>query len=123
MTLRHVTLRRLKVFEAVARQRSFSRAAAELHLTQPAVSMQMQQLEQEVGLPLVEHMGRRVDITPAGQTVAECARAVVQRLRETSEELAALKGSRGGELSISVVSTAKYHVPGLLVEFRHANPD
>ena len=123
MTLRHVTLRRLKVFEAVARLRSFSRAAAELHLTQPAVSMQMQQLEQEVGLPLVEHMGRRVDITPAGQTVAECARAVVQRLREADEELAALKGSRGGELSISVVSTAKYHVPGLLVEFRRANPD
>jgi DNA-binding transcriptional LysR family regulator len=123
MTFRHVTLRRLKVFEAVARQRSFSRAAAELHLTQPAVSMQMQQLEQEVGLPLVEHMGRRVDITPAGQAVAECARAVVQRLREADEELAALKGSRGGELSISVVSTAKYHVPRLLVEFRRANPD
>jgi DNA-binding transcriptional LysR family regulator len=85
--------------------------------------MQMRELEQEVGLPLVEHMGRRVDITPAGQAVAECARAVLQRLREAGEELAALKGSRGGELSIAVVSTAKYHVPRLLVEFRRENPE
>jgi DNA-binding transcriptional LysR family regulator len=59
MTLRHASLRRLQVFEAVARLRSFSRAAAELHLTQPAVSMQVRQLEDEVGLPLYEQMGRR----------------------------------------------------------------
>ena len=76
MSLRHASLRRLQVFEAVARLQSFSRAAAELHLTQPAVSMQVQQLEDEVGLPLYEQMGRRVDVTPAGREIVACARAL-----------------------------------------------
>jgi DNA-binding transcriptional LysR family regulator len=122
MSLRHTSLRRLRVFAAVARHRSFSRAAAELHLTQPAVSMQVSQLEAEIGLPLVEHMGRRLDITPAGREVVECARAVIERLREAEESLAALKGTGGGELALSAVSTAKYYVPKLLAEFRRRHP-
>jgi DNA-binding transcriptional LysR family regulator len=123
MSLRHASLRRLQVFEAVARLQSFSRAAAELHLTQPAVSMQVQQLEEEVGLPLVEPMGRRLDVTPAGREIVACARALAQRLREADEVLAAMKGAGGGELSISTVSTAKYHVPMLLAEFRRRHPE
>ena len=123
MALKHTSLRRLNVFEAVARHRSFSRAAAELHLTQPAVSMQLRQLEQEVGLPLIEQMGRRLDVTPAGREIVECARSLIARLRETEEALNALKGHRGGELAISTVSTAKYHVPKLLAEFRRQHPD
>ncbi|MBI1942075.1 MAG: LysR family transcriptional regulator [Betaproteobacteria bacterium] len=122
MSLRHASFRRLRVFEAVARLRSFSRAAAELHLTQPAVSMQVRQLEQETGLPLLEQMGRRVDVTPAGRELVACARDVAQRLRVAEESLAALKGSGGGELAISAVSTAKYHVPKLLAEFRRKHP-
>lgn len=122
MSLRHASLRRLRLFEAVARLRSFSRAAAELHLTQPAVSMQVRQLEQEIGLPLCEHVGRRVDITPAGREVVECARAVLARLRETEEALEALKGAGGGELHLAVTSTAKYFAPRLLAEFRRAHP-
>jgi len=123
MSLRHASLRRLQVFEAVARLQSFSRAAAELHLTQPAISMQVQQLEAEVGLPLVEPMGRRLDLTPAGREIVACARALAQRLREADEILAAMKGAGGGELSISTVSTAKYHVPMLLAEFRRRHPE
>ncbi len=122
MSLRHASLRRLQVFEAVARLQSFSRAAAELHLTQPAVSMQVQQLEGEVGLPLYEQMGRRVDLTPAGREIVACARALMQHLREAEELLAAMKGVGGGELSISAVSTAKYHAPMLLAEFRRKHP-
>jgi len=122
MSLRHASLRRLLVFEAVARLRSFSRAAAELHLTQPAVSMQVRQLEDEVGLPLYEQMGRRVDITPAGREIATCSRDLAQRLRETEEALAQMTGAGGGEISISAVSTAKYHVPMLLAEFRRKYP-
>ena len=118
MSLRHASLRRLQVFEAVARLQSFSRAAAELHLTQPAVSMQVQQLEGEIGLPLYEQMGRRLDITPAGREIMACARALTQRLREAEELLAAMKGAGGGEIAIAAVSTAKYHVPMLLAEFR-----
>ena len=123
MTLRHASLRRLQVFEAVARLQSFSRAAAELHLTQPAVSMQVQQLEEEVGLPLYEPMGRRLDLTPAGREIVACARALTQRLREAEELLAAMQGAGGGEISISAVSTAKYHVPMLLAEFRRKHPE
>jgi len=123
MSLKHASLRRLQVFEAVARLQSFSRAAAELHLTQPAVSMQVQQLEDEVGLPLVEPMGRRLDVTPAGREIVACARALAQRLREADELLSAMKGAGGGELAISAVSTAKYHVPMLLAEFRRRHPD
>jgi DNA-binding transcriptional LysR family regulator len=122
MTLRHTSLRRLRVFESVARLRSFSRAAAEVHLTQPAVSMQVRQLEHEVGLPLLEQLGRRLDVTPAGREVVECARGMMARLRETEEVLEALKGGGGGELAISAVSTAKYHVPKLLAEFRRLHP-
>lgn len=122
MPLRHASLRRLQVFEAVARLQSFSRAAAELHLTQPAVSMQVRQLEAEVGLPLYEPMGRRLDITPAGREIVECARSLTLRLREAEEALAAMAGVGGGEISISAVSTAKYYVPMLLAEFRRRHP-
>ena len=122
MSLRHTSLRRLRVFESVARHASFSRAAAELHLTQPAVSMQVQQLEAEIGLPLVEHMGRRLDVTPAGREVVACIRDLQERLRVAAESLEALKGTGAGELAISTVSTAKYHVPKLLAEFRRAYP-
>ena len=123
MTLRRASLRRLQVFEAVARLQSFSRAATELHLTQPAISMQVQRLEAEVGLPLYEQMGRRLDITPAGREIMACARALTQRLREAEELLAAMQGAGGGEISISAVSTAKYHVPMLLAEFRRKHPE
>ncbi|OGA17986.1 MAG: transcriptional regulator [Betaproteobacteria bacterium RIFCSPLOWO2_02_FULL_66_14] len=123
MALRHTSLRRLRAFEAVARLGSFSRAAAELHLTQPAVSMQLRQLEQEIGLPLVEQMGRRLDVTPAGREIVDCARAVAARLREAEEAIAELQGRGGGELAISTVSTAKYHVPMLLAEFRRRHPN
>ena len=123
MPLRHTSLQRLRVFEAVARHRSFSRAAAELHLTQPAVSMQVRQLEEETGFALLEQMGRRLDLTPAGREIVECARAVIQRLRDAEESLAALKGTGGGELAIATVSTAKYHVPMLLAEFRRRHPE
>jgi DNA-binding transcriptional LysR family regulator len=116
-------LRRLQVFEAVARLQSFSRAAAELHLTQPAVSMQVRQLEEEVGMPLYEQMGRRLDITPAGRVIAACNRDLALRLRETEETLAQMTGAGGGEISISAVSTAKYHVPMLLAEFRRKYPE
>jgi DNA-binding transcriptional LysR family regulator len=122
MAFHHASLRRLRVFEAVARHRSYSRAAAELHLTQPAVSMQVRQLESEVGLPLVEQMGRRLDVTPAGGEVLACARDVLERLRLAEESLAALAGTGGGELSIAVTSTAKYFAPRLLAEFRRRHP-
>ena len=68
-------------------------------------------------------MGRRLDITPAGREIMACAPALTQRLREAEELLAAMQGAGGGEISISAVSTAKYHVPMLLAEFRRKHPE
>ncbi len=120
--MKHVTLRQLKVFESVARHLSFSRAAEELHLTQPAVSMQVKQIEESAGLPLTEMVGKKVYLTDAGKEVARHARLIAQQLREAEEALAAIKGVRGGHLSIGVVSTSKYFAPRLLAEFRRRQP-
>jgi DNA-binding transcriptional LysR family regulator len=115
--VRHATLRQLKVFEAVARHLSFSRAAEELHLTQPAVSIQVKQLESHAGLPLFEQLGKRIYLTPAGREVLRYARAIIQQFREAEEALAALKGVRGGELNVAVISAGDYFFPRLLAEF------
>jgi DNA-binding transcriptional LysR family regulator len=120
--MKNVTLRQLKIFESVARHLSFSRAAEELHLTQPAVSMQVQALEEQAGLPLTEQSGKKVRLTAAGEEVARQARRIAEQLREAGEALAALKGVEGGRLKIGVVSTAKYFAPALLAEFRRRHP-
>ena len=119
----HITLRQLKIFEAVARHLSFSRAADELHLTQPAVSMQVRSLEDAAGLPLTEQVGKKIYLTEAGAELARHARVVSQQLREAEEALAAMKGLRGGLLNIAAVSTAKYFVPRLLAAFRAGYPE
>lgn len=120
--LKHVTLRQLKVFEAVARHRSFSRAAEELHLTQPAVSMQVKQLEELAGLPLTEMIGKKVYLTAAGEEIARHARRIAQQIREAAEAIDAIRGVRGGRLAIGAVSTAKYFTPRLAAEFRRNAP-
>jgi DNA-binding transcriptional LysR family regulator len=120
--MKNVTLRQLKVFEAVARHLSFSRAAEELHLTQPAVSMQVQSLEDLAGLPLTEQIGKKIRLTAAGEEVARQARRIAQQLREAEEALVAMKGAEGGRLVIGVVSTAKYFAPYLLAEFKKRHP-
>ncbi len=119
----HLTLRQLKIFEAVARHLSFSRAADELHLTQPAVSMQVRSLEEAAGLPLTEQVGKKIFLTEAGVELARHARVVAQQLREAEEALDAMKGLRGGLLNIAAVSTAKYFVPRLLAAFRDNHPE
>lgn len=121
--MKNVTLRQLKVFEAVARHLSFSRAAEELHLTQPAVSMQVKSLEDEAGLPLTEQVGKKVFLTTAGTELARHARVIAQQLREAGQALAAIKGVRGGMIHIGVVSTAKYFAPRLMTLFRGRHPD
>lgn len=120
--MKHVTLRQLKVFEALSRHLSFSRAAEELHLTQPAVSMQVKQIEEQAGLPLTEMVGKKVFLTAAGEEVARHARRIAQQLREATEALDAIKGVRGGRLSVGAISTAKYFTPRLLMEFRRRKP-
>jgi len=119
----HLTLRQLKVFEAVARHASFSRAAEELHLSQPAVSMQVKQLEENVGMPLLEQLGKRFSLTEAGRQVYDLARRVSDQIEQTEEALLQLRGDTGGRLRLAVVGTANYFVPQLVAAFREANPD
>lgn len=121
--MRNVTLRQLRTFAEVARHMSFTAAARALHLTQPAVSMQVRQLEQAAGLPLVEQLGRRVHLTEAGQELLRYAARVSDLLREAEDAMKALQGIGGGELSIAVTSTAKYFAPSLLAEFRRRHPE
>ena len=121
--MKNVTLRQLKVFEAVASRLSFSRAAEDLHLTQPAVSMQVQSLADQAGLPLFEQMGKKIYLTAAGEELLRHARRIAQQLREADEALAAIRGVRGGRLLVGVVSTAKYFAPRLLATFRETHPE
>ena len=123
MSIRHVTLRQLQVFEAVARHLSFSRAAGELHLSQPGVSMQIREIEQSAGLPLFERVGKKVFVTEAGRHLLATARGVLGSLKDAEAALDALKGLRGGLISIAVVSTARYFAPYLLARFRKLHPE
>jgi LysR family transcriptional regulator, low CO2-responsive transcriptional regulator len=121
--MRNVTLRQLRVFEAVANHLSFSRAAEELHLTQPAVSMQVQALSEEAGVPLFEQLGKKIFLTAAGEELLRHTRRIAQQLREAADALAAIRGAKGGRLTLGVVSTAKYFAPRLLVAFRKRYPE
>ena len=113
----HLTLRQLRVFEAVARHLNFSRAAEELHLSQPAVSMQIKQLEDNSGLPLFEQIGKRIYLTEAGRELFQYSRSIAQQLQELEAVLDQMKGLERGKLNLSVVSTANYFAPQLLAKF------
>jgi DNA-binding transcriptional LysR family regulator len=120
--MKNATLRQLKVFEAVARNLSFSRAADELHLSQPAVSTLVKQLGAHAGLPLFERIGKKTYLTPAGNELLPRVRAISQQIREAEEALAQLKGVSGGTLNVSVISAAEYFFPRLLAEFTRRHP-
>jgi DNA-binding transcriptional LysR family regulator len=123
LNVRNVTLRQMRVFAAVARHMSFTRAARELHLTQPAVSQQVKLLEGEVGMPLFEHIGRRVQLAPAGAELLRYVNQAIELLREAGESLAAMRGLRRGVLKLGAVSTAKYFAPSLLSAFWPQYPE
>jgi len=114
----HLTLRQLTVFEAVARHLSYTRAADEMYLSQPAVSMQIRQLEDAVGLPLFERLGRKIHLTEAGRELYHYAQTIGRQLKEAEEVLSALKGLNKGRLAVSVASTANYFATRLLAAFK-----
>jgi DNA-binding transcriptional LysR family regulator len=120
--MKDATVRQLQIFDAAARTLSFSRAAELLRLTQPAVSMQIRQLEHFAGVPLFERTGRRLHLTDPGEELVLHARAVLRALEEADEAFAAMKGLRGGRVRLAVVSTAKYFAPRLIARFVRAHP-
>jgi len=120
--MKNLTFRQLKVFETVARHLNYTKAAQELHLTQPAVSMQVKQLEDVVGLPLFEQMGRKTFLTDAGHELYRYSRAISAMFAEMDDVFGALKGMERGALSVSVATTAGYFAARLLAEFARAYP-
>jgi DNA-binding transcriptional LysR family regulator len=115
--MKHATLRQLKVFEAVARCLSFSRAAEELHLTQPAVSTQVKKLEDHAGLALFEQFGKKIYLTPAGAELLDISRGIIQQFELAEQAMTQFKGVAGGKLNVAVISAGDYFFPRLLVEF------
>ncbi|TQD34062.1 LysR substrate-binding domain-containing protein [Rhodobacter capsulatus] len=116
------TLRQLQVFAAVARHKSYTRAAEELHLTQPAVFTQVKQLEDALGAVLLDRIGKRLFLTEAGQAVLATARETLEGIERLEMQLADLQGLRRGRLRLAIVSTAQYFLPRLLGAFCTENP-
>lgn len=118
-----LTLRQLEILDAVARCESFSKASTELHLTQPAVSMQIKQLESILGIPLFEHMGKHIHLTEAGSRVLQTGKMIDHELTNLVQLLAGMKGLKGGTLTVSAASTASIFSARLLALFRTMHPD
>jgi LysR family transcriptional regulator, low CO2-responsive transcriptional regulator len=118
----HITLRQLRIFEAVARNNSISRAATELHLTQPAVSMQMKQLEEQVGLPLLEQIGKKLFLTEAGEELRGHASDIANRMGDLAASMDQFRALERGVLRLAVVSTVNYFLPQLIANFSQRHP-
>ena len=120
--MQNLTIRQFKVFDAVARHLNYSRAAESLFLSQPAVSMQMKQLEISIGLPLLEQVNKRLRLTDAGNELLKYTRNILQQLQDMDAAFGEMKGLERGQLSIAVVSTANYFMPQLLAKFIRLHP-
>jgi len=120
--IRHSTFRQLQIFESIFRLGSFTRAAEELFLTQPTVSMQIKKLTEAVGLPLFEHVGRRVEPTEIGKDMYQACRKVFEILANLEMKVADTQGLKKGRLRVGVITTAKYLAPELLGEFSQEYP-
>lgn len=118
-----ITLHQLQVFEATARHCNFTKAAEELFLTQPTISMQVKQLSKSVGMPLFEKVGKRLYMTEAGKEIFEASQAIFDRLTQLEVSLTALQGVESGKLRIGATTTAQYIVPRLLAPFCQTYPN
>ncbi len=122
MSVHRATLRQLKIFDTVARNMSFARAAEELHLTPPALSIQIKQLAEVFGQPLFEQIGKRISLTSAGIVAWAACRDILNRLEQLAQELGALQGLERGTLKLATLATAKYFIARLLGDFCAQHP-
>jgi DNA-binding transcriptional LysR family regulator len=120
--MRGATLRQLRAFALVARHHSFVRAANELRLTPSAVSLQIKELEQIIGMPVFARAGKAVSVTRAGEMLLVDVNRALLALRDADETLARLRGRESGMVTIGMVSNAKYFLPRLLAQYRAAHP-
>ena len=119
---RRISLRQLQVFEAVARLLSYTRAAEELYLSQPTVSMQIKKLESDIGLPLTEQTGKKISLTESGHALYQVSTDILGALGRFEMQISDQKGLRTGQLRIAVVTTANYFAPRLLGKFCQLYP-
>lgn len=122
-SLRRITLRQLQVFRAVCSNRSYSRAAEDMALSQPAVSLQMRQLEELIGQPLFEYMGRQLYLTDAAEALSQASKDIFDRLEMLDMQLSDLQGCLQGQLTLAVESSAKYFVPHLFAAFQKTHQE
>lgn len=119
----HASFKQLEALLLVARHESVSRAAEAMHVTQPAVSLQLRMLEEAAGTPLTRKHGRGIQLTAAGEVMVEFAERILRLWEEAGEEVAALKGVISGTLRIGAITTAEYLLPPMLVQFTTARPN
>ncbi|WP_020531787.1 LysR family transcriptional regulator [Flexithrix dorotheae] len=117
------TLHQLRVFLKVAELQSITKASEELHLTQPAVSIQLKKLQDQFDIPLVEVIGRKLYVTEFGKEIAEASKKILEQVHEIGYKTKAFKGHLVGQLRVSVVSTAKYVMPYFLSDFLKKYPE
>ena len=120
--MENVTFRQLRVFNEVAKHLSFAKAAQALHLSPPAVTMQIKELEGHVGLPLFDRGGRKISLTTAGEYVLLYVRKILATLKDAEDATARLRKLEIGNLTIGMVSTATYFLPHLLADFKREHP-
>ncbi|RAR52823.1 LysR family transcriptional regulator [Paraburkholderia unamae] len=120
--VRSLTLRQLQIFVVASRYTSFARAAEELHLTQPAVSMQIHQLEEAVGLQLFERIGRKLSLTEAGEKLTHHASRILGEIKDAEDAMTSLTQADSGSISVGIVSSATYFAPKLLAMYSHLYP-
>ncbi|MFT4735004.1 MAG: DNA-binding transcriptional LysR family regulator [Arcticibacterium sp.] len=116
------TLNQLKIFLTITEQESITKASEELHLTQPAVSIQLKNFQQQFDIPLTETIGRKIHITDFGHEIAEAAKNILEQVARINYKTMAFQGQLIGKLKISVVSTGKYVIPHFMADFIMENP-
>ncbi|CDG85321.1 LysR substrate-binding domain-containing protein [Janthinobacterium agaricidamnosum] len=115
--MKHITIRQIKIFESVARNLSFSRAAEDLHLTQPAVSMQIKQMEGQAGLPLFQHHGKRITLTEGGSLILRHCRVILADLNAAEQSLADLMAGGIQRLRVGLITSGSHFFPHLIHSF------
>ncbi len=120
--LKHGTLPQFAVFEASARLGSFTRAAEELHMAQPTVSVQIKKLTETVGLPLFEQVGKRIFLTEPGRQLYASCEQVFRTIANVEDSFADIRGLKSGRLWLAVSTTGKYFAPRMLAAFIQRHP-
>ena len=121
--MKNLTLRQIRIFLSAAKHLSFTRAAEELHISAPAISMQIKEMEDDIGVTLFVRENRKIALTSAGEYFLLYARRVSSTLNEANTMMERFRGTQFRHLKIGVVSTAKYFLPHMLVEFKKDYPN